>query len=762
MGNSSLVATKNLSPAKISQKKSPIEFQNIPKNKKKDYEIMGWEEIPSRYKTKIRVRRPKKHYTAFEGRVWALCAKMGFDYINSDQNFKLEYETGLEKQIDVFACDSETILVFECKSTNERKRVNYQKEINELAGLKNKIRFAAQNLTKGKQKVAFIFCTNNAVISKNDRLRLENHSIFHFNQDVIEYYEQLTDHLGNAAKYQLFGELFAGQNIPELKNKIPAIKGKVSAGHTIYSFCVDPEYLLKIGYILHRTDTNPETTQAYQRLVKKSRLNQIAKYIDRSGYFPNSIIINIETKSSRGLRFDPASKIEHDGSTHFGILHLPKTYRSAFIIDGQHRLYGYSKSKSQLNHTIPVVAFHNLPTDEQAKIFVDINHTQKSVPANLLQSIMADFHWDSDNDKQALSALKTRLFTDMNSDDDSPFYKRVILAEEKKTDKRCLTIQTLKSWGLNRVKYFGILRGDNLIQTGYLQETKREKTLEKSILFFNHCFKYIESQLPGQWELGKGDGGFIAMNIGVTAIIRILDDILDLIVANEKIDPYSFKGDELAEKTIKYLDPITSFVRDLDYEGTKKLRGLFGSGATEKVQREFQNAIHQKFPEFNPEGLEQWIQESSGQFDSPAHELGHNHIEPMIDECIRNMLKREYGVKDDKWWIDGVPGPVQKKCSERKIDERSTKPPHHFLTTMHYHSIIKSNWMLLGDCFTPPGMGNAGKDKKLTWLDKFNKIRIKYSHPQREHVTEQDLEFLKDLYRWLSININQKVAIYPA
>ncbi|MCD4753800.1 MAG: DGQHR domain-containing protein [Anaerolineaceae bacterium] len=755
MENSGIIAVCDLTTRKINLKKSPYEFQTIPKSKKEEYERSEWEVVPSKLKRSIRIRKPKKHFTAFEDRVWALCAKLGFEMINKDHKFKLEYAEGLTKQVDVFAFDSEIILLIECKSTEERKRVSYQKDINELSGLKDKLRIAAQKITQGKQKVAYIFCTNNAIISKNDRLRLKKDNIFHFNQDVIEYYEQLTDHLGDAAKYQLFGELFAGLNIPELKNKVPAIKGKVSAGHTIYSFCIDPEYLLKIGYILHRTDTNPDATQAYQRLVKKSRLNQIAKYIDQGGYFPNSIIINIETKNSRGLRFDTASKIEHDGSTHFGILHLPKTYRSAFIIDGQHRLYGYSKSKSQSNHTIPVVAFQNLPPEEQAKIFVDINHTQKSVPANLLQSIMADFHWDSKNDRQALSALKTRLFTEMNADDDSPFYKRIILAEEKKTDKRCLTVQTLKSWGLNRVKYFGILKGDKLIQTGYLHETNREKTLKKSVSFFNHCFKYIETQLSSQWELGKGEGGFIAMNIGVTAIIRILDDILDFIVENENINPYDLDGGELADKTIKYLDPITEFIRNLDCEGTKKLRSLFGSGATEKVQREFQNAIHKKFPEFNPDGLEQWIQESSGQFDNRAHELGHNFIEPMIDEFIIKMLKKEYGLKNDNWWISGVPNPVQKKCSERKIDDKSTNSPEHFLTTLHYLSIINSNWKLLGDYFTPPGKGNVSKGKKLGWLEEFNKIRIKYSHPQREHVTEQDFGFLEDLHGWLSNNLSQ-------
>lgn len=754
MTNNNLIYIDDLTPRKINIKKSPYEFATISKDKKDKYELNGWEEVPSRWKNVIKVRKPKKQSDAFEDRVWALCAKLGFDYINENNRFKLEYEKGLEKQIDVFTYDSETTLIIECKSTQTRKRISYQKDINEFIALKDKLRLAAEKLVGKKLKVAFLFCTNNAIISQNDRLRLENNSIFHFNQDIIEYYEQLTDYLGKAAKYQLFGHLFAGQKIPELKNKIPAIKGKVSAGHTIYSFCIDPEYLLKIGFILHRTDPNPDTTQAYQRLVNKSRINKIAKYIENSGYFPNSIIINIETKRNRDLKFEESSKIPHDGNTNIGILHLPKTYRSAFIIDGQHRLYGYSKTISKSNHTLPVVAFHNLPIEEQSKIFVDINSTQRSVPGNLLQSIMADFHWGSSNDKLALSALKTRLFTDMNSDDDSPFYKRVILSEEKKTDKRCLTIQTLKSWGLNRVKYFGKFKGDKLIQNGYLQDTTHNKSLIKSKEFFNNCFKTIETGLSDQWEKGSAEGGFIAMNIGVTAIIRVLDDILYFTTVNDKIDPFHLDGKKLADSIKKYLNPIIEFIIELDYESIKKLRGLFGSGATEKVQRHFQEAIQKKFPSFNPDGLEQWIRDNSGQFDSPAHDLGHNKIEPLIDRFIKQKLKEDYGIKDRKWWIEGVPKKVQKACAERKIDEGSTEPEDHFLNTIHYHSIILQNWELLGNLFTPQGLSGIKKEKRLDWLKDFNNIRKKYTHPQREPITEKELEFLKKLYEWLSNNLN--------
>ena len=166
-----------------------------------------------------------------------------------------------------------------------------------------------------------------------------------------------------------------------------------------------------------------------------------------------------------------------------------------------------------------------------------------------------------------------------------------------------------------------------------------------------------------------------------------------------------------------------------------------------KVLREFQNSIHKDEPSFNPEGLEQWQKDNSGVFNLPAYELGHNFMEPLIDKFIRKMLKKELGEK--KWWIDGVPKNIQTDCAAKRIQQGSEEPDQNFLNTIHYQKIVEDNWPLLGEYFTKPGSDNLKKSKKLDWFHKFNVIRQKYSHPQRENTTEAEYEFLKELHDWL-------------
>lgn len=269
--------TQDISRRIISLKKSPFIKQTIPLNKVSFFEQEGWEVIPSKAKKSKRMRKHKNHLQAFTDRIWALFAQMEFQYLNDEEHFDLCGFAGAQEEIDVFAADEEAILIVKCISSQERTRGSYNDEIQRFIDSRMDIRPTSQKLISGKQKIALIVATNNAVLNERSKMKLKDANIWHFNQDDIEYFEQLSDNLGYAAKYQLFGKLFNNQHIPELNNKVPAIKGKIASGQTFYSFSIEPETLLKMGFVLHRTETNAKTMNAYQRLIKKSRLKNISR-----------------------------------------------------------------------------------------------------------------------------------------------------------------------------------------------------------------------------------------------------------------------------------------------------------------------------------------------------------------------------------------------------------------------------------------------------------------------------------------------------
>lgn len=338
-----LVKAKELK-AELRVRASAYNHKTVDKRLLPDYEGTGWEQEKENKRT-VLLRKPKPHNDYFEDRIWVLLAKMGFTVLGK-RDLKLTYtdDTSIPgKQIDIFAADDETILVIECKSAEEMKRQNFSKDLNEYDKVINGGKKTLKKEFSREHKIKFVFATNNISLGENDKKRLSELGMTHLNHDEISYYEQLQARLGQSGKYQLLAKLFKGQDIPSLENKIPAVRGMMG-GYNYYSFSIEPEKLLKISYILHRINVNDDD-DGYQRLPTKKRLGEIESFINKGGYFPNSVILNINTKGENPLHFDRMA-CKHDSSiTEPVILHLPKQYHSAFVIDGQHRLYGYSNTE---------------------------------------------------------------------------------------------------------------------------------------------------------------------------------------------------------------------------------------------------------------------------------------------------------------------------------------------------------------------------------------------------------------------------------
>ena len=340
----------------------------------------GWV-IHKKQKGTAVVRREKKIDERLENLWWVLLYKMGYTELNSGRKFRIKLKRRNnqegEKQIDVFASDDETVIVAECKSSDRLKRRSLQKDIEEFGALKGDIAASIRAFygKDYKPKILWFFVTENIIWSEEDIARANAHKIQQVTEIELPYYTQLADHLGKAARFQFLAEFLKDQSIPEMKDtKVPATRGKLG-GKYFYSFVTTPRHLLKIAFVNHRTLDDPEGHPTYQRLIQKSRLKAIGKFISDGGFFPNNLLINFV----KAPRFDILQK-DTITDVHFGNLYLPSTYKSAWVIDGQHRLYGYAGlSEEYLDQKLVVVAFEGISKEEEANMFVTINHEQKSV-----------------------------------------------------------------------------------------------------------------------------------------------------------------------------------------------------------------------------------------------------------------------------------------------------------------------------------------------------------------------------------------------
>ena len=226
------------------------------------------------------------------------------------------------------------------------------------------------------------------------------------------------------------------------------------------------------------------------------------------------------------MRFEDVPKEYNlDPLTKMGILYLPQQYQSAYIIDGQHRLYGYSDSKYAENNSIPVVAFENLNKNTQLKLFMDINLNQKSVPKALRDILEIDVYKDSNNPILAQKALFGRIAKRLGEDPKSALNGRVMIGEDSGTTRCCITIQNIKL-ALEKTKLFNKLKKNGeILKKGILDKNNNEETFNTVYSLLVKFINRIRDDFSEEWN--RDDSFFVKNNI-VGAYIRLFDDIVSI------------------------------------------------------------------------------------------------------------------------------------------------------------------------------------------------------------------------------------------
>lgn len=674
----------------------------------------GWE-LDVRLKTVTRLSKAKPHHIAFEDKVWALFAMMGFKIMNKDRNFALPYDNkdpNLTQQIDVFAKDDETVLIIECKSAEKNKIGDFKKELEAMKakkqGLINSVRALFPNTSL---KFKYIFATRNLAIGENDISRLESFQGIHFSEEIIDYYYSLNSQLGLSARYQLLGNLFAGQEIPDLKTAIPAIEGKMG-GHTYYSFSIEPEKLLKIGYVLHRNKANEDMMPTYQRIIKKSRLKEIHTFIEEEGFFPNSIIVNIILENKRNLKFERSSLQADNSISKIGILHLPKRYKSAYIIDGQHRLYGYSNSRFKSTNTIPVVAFVDLKKRDQVKLFMQINENQKAVSKDLRNTLNSDLLWDSDSLNDQMVAIKSRIAIYIGENRNSPLYGKISIGE----DKRIISTQQIVIT-LNKTNFLGKVKKNEIEESGLFYSGDLEKAFQKITYLLERTFAYFKTHLSEIWD---SENNIIVINKGFYGITLILNDILNYLFDTGQISSVTTTK-KIHEETLKYFDSLIHFYKEMDSNMANELRKAYGAPGDAKYWRTLQIALRKAHPELTLVGLDDYLKKEEKENNEVAFKCI-REIEQFLNRDIREKLELEF---NKTWLKKGVPYKIYVDATalaaqkNREIEnEEDEKEPWDCLHLIDYRDIIVQNWQKLFEKnYTRPG-----QEKNTWWKRCENKV----------------------------------------
>ena len=727
-----------------------------------EYLEAGWT-VAQKRKASATLRRPKKHDSTLEDRVWSLMWRMGFPRLSGAGGGQLATTDGTggttKNQIDVVAVDHEVCITIECKSLLKRgRRQDLQQELAKVAVSRPAVT-STVNPTGAlvKKTVIQVLWTHNAMLSTTDRERAKQLSVVLLDGDDLRYFETLAGHLGPASRYQFLAALVPGRAIPGLSIKVPALKTKM-AGYVAYTFATSPDFLLKIAYVSHRARGRDSDIPTYQRMVSRSRLRKIAEYIrsDPDAMFPTSIVINLETgdkgKKGAGLTFERGKQTEGSQGAVFGWLTLHPSYKSAWVIDGQHRLFAYSVAGEPYadKGSLSVLAFQGLPGSVQQKLFIDINGEQRSVKRSLLQELYADLHRGSDNPKIRVQALISEAIQELDGDPASPFFDRILLADNPRSDTRCISLTSVFSALDKPGFYFEAVKGNVVVAPGPLWSELDEAVLKRTISLVNDWFGRIQRGVPDWWEKGAAEGGGLAMNDGVAVAIGVLRSVVGHLDGG-KTKLWSLQPKEVLDRVAPFGNAFAGYLAEMTSDQRVEFRSGRGNQGQTAGTRHAQKALQATFPMFEPEGLAEYIEREQAKTNDQASSLI-KAIERLLQKTVVGLLKEQFEPETDDWWYEGVPASVRKPASLRQDEDKNQRGARErYLDLIDYKIIITQpgNWT----AFAPilgTGKGNESKEKRTSWITRTNEIRKIAEHASSATwVSFEQISELNETLDWL-------------
>ena len=713
-------------------------------------EAEGWRTFIENAKS-TRMAKAKPGDEQLEDEVWSILAQMGFKEMSKGRQFTIAVEDGLPpRQIDVFAKDDETVIIVECTRRNTPGKKSMDQLIQKIRAIRenllNSIRKAYDQQVK--LKVKHVIATRNISWGDADLAKCKQAQIAVITDGELDYYAALVQHLKQAARYQFLAHMFGGQKIEGLAKEVVATRGKMG-GETFYTFLIRPDELLKIAYVGHKASRDIENLRTYQRMLQSRRLKKIAEYINGGGKFPTNIVVNLKTDKKTPLQFDVKEKY---GEESLGTLHLLPIYASAWIIDGQHRLYGYAYTRgtpafNQDSTVLPVLAYENLPADKEMNLFIDINSKQVKVSTGLLIELYADLHWCSSDPEEAFQALLSRIASRLNSESTSPLHDRMVVTGKKKTQYRCLT-QTSVRDGLSVAKLLGTI-SRRAIAPGPLSTGRADDydaNLKKGLSVLSECLWMFATELTIHWKLGDGPGGYLCTNNGIRALFHVIKDLADHIRQKDGTDLYLFDADETFTKIKPYLQVLIDYYKSASGQEVQAFRRI-GSSLTAVRQQAYgmEAQIQKKHPDFKPTGLQEYLdsRDEKGTEEARTKVLW---IQKRIFVYVISVLRKEYGTTDKAWWVQGVPSNIRIDCSGRWEAINREGEEEGQLHLLNYVGICIHNWDLVKDVISLGANDKEAKKVNTKWIKDLNDIRNKVSHPERGVLSAVQVAQVKEIY----------------
>jgi len=210
--------------------------------------------------------------------------------------------------------------------------------------------------------------------------------------------------------------------------------------------------------------------------------------------------------------------------------------------------------------------------------------------------------------------------------------------------------------------------------------------------------------------------------------------------------------EEVVLEIEEYLSPVLDVLAMADDAKMKQhFQVPFGSGGPREYYYRLCSLVKTGFPDFEPEGMEDWEAEQSEERISTANRQIAD-LQIKMQKFIFDAFRRLYGQERDAYWDRGVPDKsIKTEAYKRSLDYEGEDrlPLEAYLDVVDLKKIIENrqNWSLFKHVFNIPEPGEKGLAKNLKWMERINELRRVSAHPsEKRRYKAEDFAYIDFIY----------------
>ena len=519
-------------------------------------------------------------WSIFERDARQLLINLGAKFINLGEfRFDLsEYDhpTLKTSQIDAIGYiehhTKNFLLIVECKHSSAGKKGNsaiktaFNKIEQQRVHIKNRIRkiFLDSNI----EPIWILATRGYQNISSENQKKFSKNNVIHLADQELDYFEDCFNISKNSyfafnqflGMYKSSKKLYQDLKVGALQTYTDSNEEKFA-----YTFTASAEELMPLCMVSHRKgketfvsediddddeylDSIIDNTENlkkesdrshnYQRVLTKRRINEISKYLETDRKpFSNNLLVSFRGQN----RHWQWTKEQEIGQGRTGELVVDGRPGQFHVIDGQHRLFGYSgtQDKQIREHPIIVTAFKDLDQLDEARIFIEVNENQKKVDVSLRMEVLY-LLGESVRGRQQVENLATYIILQLRENSNSPFHANPKAIPQPES-KGILPTPQLKQGLMNG----NLIARQHDFTKGFLNfKDDFKKTGEFASNLLIWFFKEIRTSIEPYWKRKDKDNPNRALQTHF---------IVGLIYLFERIIDVESKGKDISAKKIKEL-----------------------------------------------------------------------------------------------------------------------------------------------------------------------------------------------------------------